>query len=744
MSDTKIDLSAFDEPTQELDLSAFDDGHTRNKEATPAEKLRQQNYKNSMDRINADLKLSGESLPDDIRTSTLESAKRGALEGASLNFGDELAGGVEAAGHLFGVAGAGNSPIDKIRKESPDEATRSFMEAYRQGRDENRVKNEIARKSHPIAYSASGMAASIPAAFSIPGGPLGALMGVGASEAELTKPEDIISNLGKTAAHGVVGSALGEGLPSAINTAGLGAAKGTAHVLGKGKYADEYLNNPAKFKDPSLTSDEVFGEVDNAVRNIENRRLDARDQLSAAEKTAQRARDQYERSLRDTDVPDEAVEATRAALKQQAENVNKKYEAQTKVLEDSDTKIPISDAREKLTQALKQLEVKGRTSDIDPEVAELKRLIRLVDDYSGSNEESVLLDAFGNKLKRDADEVFSASDVQNLRKSVGRVNSSAYDQNVGAHVGRSAAAGRRFSGELNSIVDSRLPAHSPLRKETAEATDLRNKASDIFGDTSPDALRNLLSRIPGDTSKEKLALLQKLDQSTGGQIMPKLQKYFDARRVLKSPDELSAKQAALPESVAEQKAQAAYEAATDAHKQIGNLTDRTSQGAVRKAMFSSDLKPEFRTKEALEALSKESGIDHLDRIHSFKVKHDFDSGTPNGSRLVNLGKATLGAIPLVGKPLGAALGAIADYSTGPMARNVLDLYTKLSPSVSASLGGALTEFSTSLGGRTDAKAQRAKKLISDATAKGPDALMTTLTLLKNDPDFKDMYRSGEE
>lgn len=166
----KIDLSPFDkhaDKSSKLDLSPFDSAVPQQPE-----------------------------LPNDVGMG--EAALRGAGQGLSLGFGDEIVGGVKAAGSKL----TGNG--------------KSLEDLYNQYRDIERQRNEAASQRYPKTYTGTEIAGGI-GTMLIPGvgeaamtgkgaAILGALNGLGNSKADLTKGE-----VGQAAIDTGIGAALGKG-----------------------------------------------------------------------------------------------------------------------------------------------------------------------------------------------------------------------------------------------------------------------------------------------------------------------------------------------------------------------------------------------------------------------------------------------------------------------------------------------------------------------------------------------------
>ena len=135
-------------------------------------------------------------VPEEI--SEIESGLRGAAQGASMGFSDELTGGVEA--------------LWEKAKGNPT----AFGELYKAKRDESRANYESAEKANPSSYLAGQVGGGIATAV-VPGmggatlGKLalqGAAQGLGSSEADLTEG-DVVGAARDTAIGGTIGAATG-------------------------------------------------------------------------------------------------------------------------------------------------------------------------------------------------------------------------------------------------------------------------------------------------------------------------------------------------------------------------------------------------------------------------------------------------------------------------------------------------------------------------------------------------------
>lgn len=161
---------------------------------------------------------------------TGEAALRGAVQGATLGWGDEAMGTYRAASTSLG-----DWLYEKLHPEDPTTSP-SYIDRYVAGRDETRANNAAVKEAHPVAYGAGEFAGTIPvlaaAPATLPGMMVaGALSGAGESEA---------TDLGQLALHsggGALGGAVGYGVGKVASSALRGlsnkAATGAASAQAK-------------------------------------------------------------------------------------------------------------------------------------------------------------------------------------------------------------------------------------------------------------------------------------------------------------------------------------------------------------------------------------------------------------------------------------------------------------------------------------------------------------------------------
>lgn len=152
--------------------------------------------------------------PSDI--SKGESVARGALQGVSAGFSDELAGAAE-------------TPMKKIADWMAGNKGKDAKGYYQEFRDEERGKNAAAEAANPKSYGAGEIGGMTATSF-LPGmgevnaakmAALGGLQGLGHSQADLTRGnyKGAALDTGKGAAAGYVGGLAGEGISKGLTNA---------------------------------------------------------------------------------------------------------------------------------------------------------------------------------------------------------------------------------------------------------------------------------------------------------------------------------------------------------------------------------------------------------------------------------------------------------------------------------------------------------------------------------------------
>jgi len=174
-------------------------------------------------------------------TSQTESLLRGAAQGATGGFADELAG---AASALY-------SGVTSLPGGSAAKSAELAGEGYVRGRDESRAAYGRAAQDNPLTYSAGDLAGTIGSAALLPGGALakgvayGAGRGLGSSTADLTKG-DVAGAVEDTAKGAVIGAlpvAAAKGIRAAPAAAGKAVAAQESVMKA---LSDKFGDNAAK------------------------------------------------------------------------------------------------------------------------------------------------------------------------------------------------------------------------------------------------------------------------------------------------------------------------------------------------------------------------------------------------------------------------------------------------------------------------------------------------------------------
>ena len=218
----------------------------------------------------------------ELDVSQLESGARGAAQGASLGFVDELVGAGKAMyddiSKMFQGEKSGVVPkYDEFgRVTNLDEINQGLT--YEKHREEYRKADKEAQEANPNTYLAGNVAGSVATSF-VPGAGLlnagkgaglitqigkgalqGGLVGLGTSDADLTEG-DIKGAAIDTAA----GAAIGGALPIAIKGVGIAAKK--MGVSDKSKAVRDYLTNKVK-KIPDTFAKHVLDLPEEAIEAI--------------------------------------------------------------------------------------------------------------------------------------------------------------------------------------------------------------------------------------------------------------------------------------------------------------------------------------------------------------------------------------------------------------------------------------------------------------------------------------------
>jgi len=170
-----------------------------------------------------DKEISSNKTVKEPTTNQYVEAARAGIQGATSGFSDEIAGGVEAAGRVFGLKGAGG-PLKEMSLESPTldpeilkaaykEAKTKELSALKKGQEDYPITTGVSEFaggfSSPINKLTKGMSLAKQAAVA------GGAAGLGYSDAE-----SIAGDLTGAAAGAALGGALGKGAEKITSLAG--------------------------------------------------------------------------------------------------------------------------------------------------------------------------------------------------------------------------------------------------------------------------------------------------------------------------------------------------------------------------------------------------------------------------------------------------------------------------------------------------------------------------------------------
>lgn len=220
--------------------------------------------------------------------SKLESAARGAMQGATGNLSDEASGAIDAATRgtflenapeylkIPGALALGPGLVAENIKQlvTGDKSIDDLRLSYKQGRDESRAANAEAQKENPGTYLASSIAGGIvsPAAKATQGlgligsgAALGGLYGFGGSEADnaLDAASDTIKGAGVGALTGAAVQGAGAGLKQLGKSFGKSAEKLAENATGATRVqSQKYAKNAGR----ELLDSGIVGFADDAEK----------------------------------------------------------------------------------------------------------------------------------------------------------------------------------------------------------------------------------------------------------------------------------------------------------------------------------------------------------------------------------------------------------------------------------------------------------------------------------------------
>lgn len=445
--------------------------------------------------------------PEASPVSKTESALRGAAQGASLGFADELTGGGEALGDLL----SGNS---------------DFLDNYRKHRDESRANYKTAEEENPLSYLggtlAGGLATPIPLGgaktigqMALTGAKLGAAAGLGAGEADLTQGE-----LGKGIEETGKGALYGAGI------------SGTLGALGKAGEAIAGSNVGKAFKE-GLAGNKLVGK--------EARQKLGDELVQFAGKTGediqQRLTDEATRKnqiLKDADASGQKLDVT--------DFLNKIYP-------DEASKLPKSYTSEGDSARRALAEPMERAKGIKPPQDEMQNL--MAETYG--NPDVTHMEVAPQKVE------MSPTEIDSFRRALGRLGfeKDLKDDQV-------VALAKRLSGKVSEKANKEIPnlegANSNITN-LLDAQDIFNIGNGLDEMGNQVKLTPLLQRLESDSLSSDIArsrfgkgvdALKSADEKLGQQVEQKgtdLAERYDLSRDLNKPISLTGNPAEMVKRV---------------------------------------------------------------------------------------------------------------------------------------------------------------------------------------------------
>lgn len=392
--------------------------------------------------------------------SQLESGLRGAAQGATLGFSDEIAGG---AGALW----------DSL---SPDQK-KSFEDLYIQNRDESRSANKAAQEANPITYGASEIGGGVATAF-VPGLNAGKLATLG----------------GRVAANAGLGALAGAGMSEADNASALAKDAAIGGALAGGlsyglEKAAPYVKQGANYIGQKLSdgSDEIakkigkigFGVDEKATANYLANRADVNNASSLGD-IAEAVLDPNDKS------------STLRSMRQKSSDLSS---AAWDTLSD-DIGMSKQSLIDSIRKAQEGLQIKGNIIGDTQQKA-----------YSSLDN---LANQFGN-LDENIDEKTLKSIIQNLDANINW-------QNPDAKATNEALKGvRRY---IDSTLKSNNPAYKDAMTKTADVTDATKEVQKVFQNRSqPENYDKFTKQVKNLVNKDDMSAasqaVDKIQEHTG-------------------------------------------------------------------------------------------------------------------------------------------------------------------------------------------------------------------------------------
>jgi hypothetical protein len=417
---------------------------------------------------------TGDNQIKEIPPTELESAARGAAQGGTLGFADEALGALGALGSKY------------VNPQA------SLLEEYRRIRDEQRVKDEKAKETNPTSYALGNAGGAIGSAF-IPGmnaltgakgvqtfgqaakagAKLGALAGLGQSQADLTEG-DLSGAAEDTAVGAGIGAATGGITHGALEALKgfhpINAAKNLARVAFNTpeEVTQAYIDNPEAVKN-ALPRYELAKKFEDAIGDLKN-------QVTQGSQGAR----QYL-----NDVPVRGSEI-REALNPITQGLEQRSEG---VWDDSGRKASYD-------------MLKGLQDKFNPQIPS-----------SGNANEDLL-----NSLQQKS---YTGNRLKDLVQSLQRATQ--YDQQPGQFTSVDQGITKDAAAKLNELLKNKSPEYAQEMQKVAKDTGLLGQVADI--DKSPAAMANLFRKMETDKyggAQIPREVVQNFDQRMGTDFLDQM------------------------------------------------------------------------------------------------------------------------------------------------------------------------------------------------------------------------------
>lgn len=660
------------------------------------------------------------------QVSKSESGLRGAAQGASLGFADELAGG---AGYLGGKLGL----VPEM--------------GYDYYRDYARQHDKEAEAANPKSYTGGEFGGSI-LSTAIPG-------------LNVAKGSNLATTVGKSALQGAVTGAGStddltsmQGVKDVLSGGVIGAGGGAAgYGIGRGIDKLSNLDGEAikdSLKSGLAKSGKVLTGVDdqNLIHYAENRA-----RVNAAP-TAEAIKDSIDEFVGKASDKVTRSKDLASLAKQELDDA---YRATTFDL--ARTRAPEGVADSILSAMDNQKAILGSLSDkADDALAksgatfEKADLLKFVDRLGksvGAGKEKALIgdEAVNavNKLKMMRDRIEGGLgeeiDATTLRDVLRQVRKDInYNQAAGEFNSTLNGLKKDFTRNISDVLKGKSPEYSAYMEKMADMSGNLEDMSKVFGSKEKAiAALNSMGSAPGQTKGD---LLKKFGELHGQDFHSELDKFKRAKELLELSKRQDMRGELLPEL--SNKFDTAAQAVTSAENElepIKKLSRNSTQNAIRQQGFKT---PNIENRRAFEEISKRMGRDVIGEMKDRAVLDSFNKESAQGSRkalMYGAGGTAIGG--LLGGPAGAAaggavgsqVGGAMDIYGGRVAKKVLDsdLFQKLS----TNLGNAVTTAPERFGKFAPA--------LQSAAQRGTQALAATHFILQQtQPEYQSMIKNMNE